>query len=307
MKNQRDTEPDEDLDNGDDIDTDDPDGDDTDDSDSQPDNSDTDDGDEDAIDEDGYTKAEREELETIQGRYKSASDKISRDGQRIKELEAENERLNSRLKGHADDTREDDEEPEPRKTRRSQRDADETEDEIDLEAIDFSDIDMTKLDPNTRKAFERMYDATSRVQKHSKTVSDQLAKSEAENKRLKAEDDRYQKYKDTYGLSREQFAEVREAMDSGDDIEAHRLLTIHSAAHKRRQERSESLSDDRSYLSNGSPDSPPSSNRKTRKDQLQEAFDNAKTDKEKTAISQQIWEEFDAHIAEEMTLPSPVS
>jgi len=306
MKNRRtDPEFDDDLDTVDDADPDDSDDLDTPDSDDSDTVDDADPDDDDEPDDEGYTKAERKELEEIEAEYrdrkKSADDKISQDGRRIRELEEENERLKARKQG------DDQDDQTSRRTRRNTDEPDDDDNTFDLEDVDFSDIDMTKLDPNARKAFERMYDATSRTVKHSKSVEQQLRASEAENRRLKADDDRYQQYATTYGLNREQYDQYREKMDSGDEIGAHKILTIHSSAHRRRQERSATLSDDSGYIPNGSPDSPPTSRRKSLRDTLQDKFDNAKSEKERDAVANEIWETFDANIAEEMTLPSPVS
>lgn len=307
MKNQRDdSEFDDDLDNDDDIDTDDFDDDDNDDSGSQTDDSDTDAGDDDEPDEDGYTKAERAELDKLKARHKSASDKISQDGQRIKELERENEELKRRQSGHRrDDTRQRTPETRTPRTRTRTRTSEDDED-IDVEDIDFSDIDVTKLDPNTRKALERMYDSTLASQRKARSVEDKLLAAEQENAELKQDEERYLKYRDHYGLSRDQYAEMRAERDAGNDIEADRILQIHSTAAKRRQEREGTISDTTSYLPHGSSDAPPARRRKSREQELQEEFDKA-PDNMKEKVSQKIWEELDADVASRITLPSPVS
>lgn len=296
-----DLDDDEDIDNPDD--TSDPEGDDNDESKEKQTGSDPDpDTANDEPDEDGYTAEERKELEEWRNRHKKASDKISADGQTIKEKDAEIAKLREELNEKRSRSRDDESDDEtrrrtPRTTRRRTDDPDPDDDP------DFSDIDMNKLDPNTRRAFARMFDQNQKTAAKSQEIQTRLDESEAENERLKAQDTLYGQYQRNYGISREQFNEVFEARESGDHIGADRLLQVHSSAAKRRQERAESMNDESGYLPTGSPDTPKTPRRPSRRDELQKEYDEAKTEAEKARISEIIWTEFDADVATEMTLP----
>ena len=257
-------------------------------------------------DDDGYTPDERVELQQIQERHKSASDKISVDGQRIKTLEGEKAALEAKLAGGdnaGDRTRTS--RPRPNRRRTSTR-AGDTDERDGSGMPNFDDVDMSKLDPNTRRAMARLYDTTKGAVEQTSELRQHLSESDAESERVEQEDTLYQGYADRYGLSREQFNEMHKARSDGNHLEADRILELHSTASKRRRERTEGMNDDSGYLPNGSPNTPSPSRKPNKVEQLQKEFEDAPED-QKATVSQKIWRELPAELAEEITLPSPRS
>jgi len=262
----------------------------------------------DGVDEEGYTPAERAELEKAQTRLKDAGDKISQDGQRIKTLEEENAELKNRLS-------ERDSEPEARDTRRTEtrddsvnrrRDADDR-----IRKPNIPDEVIDEMTPEQQQIFAEMWETSISAQKMALAAqeaatetSTRLSESEAENQRLKDSDEQYASYQKHYGITREQFDEITAARESGDHFTADRLLNIHSSAAQRRRERAQEMSDDSGFLPTGSPETPQPTRQKTQEQQFQEEFD-AAPDDQKSKVAAKIWASVPADVAERITMPRP--
>ena len=279
-----------------------------------------DDGGSNEPDDDGYTAAERAELEKLRERNKQAGDKISQDGQEMKKRDdriAELEKENAALKQNGSDT---DDRPTrrtrtrqtDRNTRRPVRTRDDGSNADDQNSGLTPELQaaINKLPVEQRQIFAGVWDMAVAAQRSAREVDERTGRLETAQEafdKQKASDEQYQSYQEHYGLTREQFDEVMEARSSGDHFQADQLLTIHSSATKRRQQREEAMADESPYLSPGSPNTPEPTGRKSLADRLKDEFEAAETPEEQQKVAQKVWATVPADVAEAITMPDPVS
>ena len=268
-------------------------------------------------DQDGYTPADRKELEGMRSRMKAKDDKISQDGQRIKALETEVERLKERQDGrseaqdrNAQDTNGSDRrrtyrEPPNRRT----RERTDANGDNQRRTPAFSDADIRRLPREQQRIYANMWEMADQANKRAEELEAELTEVktyQSSEQQAKQDDAQYQEYRNHYGLTREQYNEVMQARGEGDHFTADRLLNVHSAAASRRRERAETTdSAEASFLPPGSPDTPAPTRRESPEETMRKEFEAATTEKQKDEIAQRAWSQFPSDVAERITLPPP--
>lgn len=266
-------------------------------------------------DQEGYTAEDRQQLESMRSRMKAKDDKISQDGQRIKALETEVERLKERQDDRSEAQDRDAQRTDSRERRTYRRppsrradNQTDTNGEDTRETPQFSAADIRRLPREQQRIYASMWEMADRANKRAEEAEARLTEVEnyqSTEQRAKSDEAQYQEYRNHYGLTREQYDEVMQARSEGDHFTADRLLNVHSAAANRRRERAETMTDDSQFLPPGSPDTPAPTRRETPEEQMRKEYEDATTEQQKDEVARKAWATFPADVAERITLPPP--